>query len=441
MKSAAPTVETHYIALNPAQYAAAHSTAAETFFIGGIGAGKTYFLALRLWYAMQRGNGITCGLFAPTQKTLNNSTLSALKSIWAGLGLEEGPKGYYIINKRAPESWGVVSPYESHNKIMTTRDGAFCILDGLDNFDTHRGTELDEVFFDEFRDMRQEEIRNLFLGRLRGKCYKRLGLKHRAWYATTPPEDPTYLLQIKESVKDAAFYFAVSKDNARNLPDGYVDRLSSAYDEKVYQREVMGMLIHINEGRFAYKFDDLKHISTGAVYNPKLEIYISFDFNITPMTATIWQTDRHTWAYCIDEIKIDNATIYDTLAEIKIRYPNQYIYITGDASGRARNTLSNRTIYEVIVDELQISRSANEVPLSNPSLRESRIFLNSLLAHNDGIKFNPACVATIHDLRYSKVNAEGGIDKRDPKLSHLLDTVRYFLHTFFSKNYELKFVR
>jgi hypothetical protein len=138
--------------------------------------------------------------------------------------------------------------------------------------------------------MRQEYVRNMLLGRLRGKCYKRLGLKHRAWYATTPPEDPTYLLQIKDTVKDAAFHFALSKDNARNLPKGYVDRLATAYDEKVYQREVMGMLVHINEGRFAYKFDDFMHVSNEATYNPSLEIYISFDFNITPRPPAVRRT-------------------------------------------------------------------------------------------------------------------------------------------------------
>jgi len=434
-------VETHTISLNPAQYAAVHSTAAETFFIGGIGAGKTFFLALKLFHALQRGDGVKCGLFAPTHKTLNNSTLSAVKSVWEGLGLKEGPRGDYIINKRAPTSWGIVSPYESHDMIMTMYNGAFCILGSTENIDAHRGIEVDEIFLDEFRDMRQEYVRNMLLGRLRGKCYKRLGLKHRAWYATTPPEDPTYLLQIKDTVKDAAFHFALSKDNARNLPKGYVDRLATAYDEKVYQREVMGMLVHINEGRFAYKFDDFIHVSNEATYNPALEIYISFDFNITPMTATIWQTDRVKWAYCIDEIKIENATIYDALGEIKRRYPKKYIYITGDATGRSRNVMNNYTMYDSIERELQIGRGSNKTPTVNPSLRESRIFLNSLLAHSDGIKFNPACVATIHDLRYSKVNAEGGIDKRDPKLSHLLDTVRYFLHTYFSKNYELKFER
>lgn len=433
-------VETRQIKLNKAQYAAAHSTAAETFFIGGVGAGKTFFLALKLFQALQQGNGIKCGLFAPTQKTLNNSTLSAVKTIWSSMGINEGPHGDYIINKRAPEKWNVKSSYESHNKIMTMRNGAFCILDGTENLDAHRGIELDEIFFDEFRDMPQEEVRNMFLGRLRGTYYKDLGLKYRTWYATTPPEDPTYLLNIQNTVADASFHFAITKDNARNLPKGYVDRLYSAYDEKVYQREVMGMLIHLNESRFAYKFDEKKHISTEAVYNPLWEIYLSFDFNVSPLCATIWQTDRLNWAHCIDEIKINDATIYQALDYIKVNYPNALFMITGDATGNSRNVYGLNP-YDIIKREFFIGLNDDYTPDSNPRLRESRIFLNSTLAHCDNLKIHPNCKFTIHDLRYVKANEEGAIDKRDGSISHLLDTVRYFLHTFFSDNYRRRLER
>lgn len=435
-----PAVEIHNIALNPAQFAAAHSTAAETFFIGGIGAGKTFFLALKLFQALSRGDGVKCALFAPTHKTLNNSTLSAVKSVWEAMGIKEGRDGYYIINKAAPESWGVQSPYKSHDMIMTLRNGAFCILGGTENIDAHRGIEVDEIFLDEFRDMRQEYVRNMLLGRLRGKCYKRLGLKHRIWYATTPPEDPTYLLQIKDTVKNAEFHFAVSKDNARNLPKGYVDRLSTAYDEKVYQREVMGMLVHVNESRFAYKFDESIHVAD-IYFDPLRELYISFDFNVAPLTATIWQTDRRNWAYCIDEIKLDNAIIQDATDLIRERYGERVYCITGDATGKSSNVINNFTPYEIIERELRVYPSNNYTPTVNPSLRESRIFLNSTLTFVKEFKISPRCVHTIHDLRYVKANAEGGIDKRDGSLTHLLDTVRYFLHTFFIENYELKFVR
>lgn len=426
--------------LNPAQLVAKQSTAAETFFIGGIGSGKTFFLAIKLWEALMRGAGVVCGLYAPTHKVLNNSTLSAIKTIWDGWGIRDGE--HYVINCRAPKSWGIKSPYTGHDKILTTYKGSFCMMDGLENFNTVRGTQFDEYFIDEFRDVTHaREARETLLGRLRGEFYKSRGLKHRGWYVSSPPEDPTYMLEIKDGGGDVAFYFASSRQNRRNLPTGYVAGLETAYDERVYEREVLGMLVFINENRFAYKFDEAKHISDEAVYDPRREVCLSFDFNVSPLTATIWQTDRRTWAHCINEVKINNAEIRHAIDFIKTAYPGATFCLTGDATGSSRNLYGTRNLYDIIQDELGITRNNFDTPSVNPSLRASRIFLNSVLTHCDGIKIHPSCVHTIHDLRYVKVDKEGGVDKKDASLTHLLDTVRYFLHTYFSEAYDRKFLR
>lgn len=425
------------IKLNKPQHRAFHSKYAETFFIGGIGSGKTFFIALRLLNALNEPPGAVCGLFAPTQKVINNSTLSAIKNAWRSFGLTEGINGDYVIGIRPPAKWGIQSPYQKHNKILTTRRGSFCIIDGLDNYDSQRGLELDEVFIDEYRDTKMEEVRNLFLGRMRGVAYKNLKKTHRIWYVTSPPEDPTYLINLKNNQKNIGFFFGSSKENEKNLPSGYLESLMNCYDSRVYEREALGMLVHINENKFMYCFDENKHVSD-IKYNDEYPIYLSFDFNVSPMTCSIWQTDRRTFAHCIDEIYINNATVYDVIDIVKTRYPDCVYYVTGDSNGGARTTVNNYTAYQIINTELGISRQRYDTPLSNPDIRDSRILCNSMLTHFDGLRISTKCKHLIHDLNYTKSTKDGKIDKSDEKLTHLLDTFRYFLFTYFNNKFAIK---
>lgn len=418
------------VQLNAPQHAALLSDKREVFLIGGVGMGKSFFLGLRLYYALCEPDTVHA-LFAPTKKTLNNSTLRQVQSAWKSFGFRRGEN--YVINTRPPAHWDV-PPFSSINNkgVITTRWGSYCIVDGLDNFDSQRGAEFDSIFVDEFRDI-DPEARGVLLGRLRGKQYTKLKIKHRIFYATTPPDRVEYLREIYESnPKDTEFIFGTTHANAQHLSADYVSSLKERYDEVTYRREVLGELIsNIPQRPFAYAFSREKHIQPAPIRNNEI-VYLSFDFNVDPITCAAFHIEPFHYFHQIAEFRLSNSNIYELCDVVKAAFPNSVIMYTGDASGSARSvfTRGHTNLYDVIESQLGLSRNQKRVPNANPSISDSRVLLNSILQNHPDVRFDPSCKFTIADLEYVQTDDKGGIDKRNSQQSHLLDCVRYAMNEF-----------
>lgn len=417
------------IELSKPQFEFSTSQSKETFFIGGIGSGKTFVLAARALPVLCQ-EGSVCGIFAPTVKVLKNSTLRAFTENWEKMGFYHGL--HYVVGQRPPAKWGV-KPFsvKDNSGILTTIYGAYAILDGLDNFNSQRGTQFDEVFIDEFRDIK-EEARTVLLGRLRGEKYKNEGKQQRIWYATTPPDNPYFLQKLaSESNENINFIFGTSFDNKKNLPENYIETQASLLDTETYEREVLGRFIFANGKRFAYCFDKSKHIGETTITN-RLPLYLSFDFNVDPATCIIGQHDDY-GIRIHNEIRLKNASIYDICDHIRINYPNFNYVVTGDASGRAREkaTRDLSSMYDIIARELGVGRGAMQQGNNNPGHHSNRTLVNSMLT-NYQITINPQCNYLIQDLDMVQCADDGTIDKSNKDLTHLLDCFRYYLHTWFS---------
>jgi hypothetical protein len=107
--------------------------------------------------------------------------------------------------------------------------------------------------------------------------------------------------------------------------------------------------------------------------------------------------------------------------------------VTGDASGANRSAMTRGAVnyYTIIRDELQLPKTAFKVPSVNPSIKNSRVLLNSILEKHPDIVIDTSCQWLIHDLQNVETTANGDIEKtKDSNLSHLLDCFRYYLWTF-----------
>ncbi len=188
-----------------------------------------------------------------------------------------------------------------------------------------------------------------------------------------------------------------------------------------------------NEKRFAYAFDPARHVVARA-FVPTLPVYLSFDFNVEPFCATAFQTDRATWAHATAEFRIERADVYEMAAAVRRRFPGAVFYLTGDASGRQRSALTaaNASAYTILTEALDVAPACLDVPIVNPSHRESRVFVNALLSRWNGLSISPECPALIEDLSVCNVDERGRIVKSHALQTHLLDTFRYFLHTYFA---------
>lgn len=419
------------------------SESVETFYISGVGSGKTFILALAAFIALQK-KGCVILICAPTTKTLRNSTLKQLSEAWNSIGFVN--KRDYVINKQPPLSWNVPAFSNlSNTNILTSKYGAYAILDGLDNFDSHRGIAVDEIMIDEYRDVKAG-AREVLLGRLRGKHHSETNELHRIWYATTPPTNPNYIRSIiNGNSSDVKFVFGSTYDNKMNLPPNYIKNLENTLDEMTFRREVKGELIALNNKLFAYAFNYDIHTDWLTV-NYKLPLYLSFDFNVNPMTCIATQRTP-TQIHVIKEWRLANSNIYEMCKVIrefifegntkltrKPLFPN--VYVTGDSTGNNRHVLArpNISIYSEIRNELNLVKENVNVPLMNPTHENSMMLTNRLLTKHPNIKISKECRWLIEDLENVSVLDNGSIDKSNNDRGHLLDCFRYQLHTY-DRNY------
>lgn len=190
---------------------------------------------------------------------------------------------------------------------------------------------------------------------------------------------------------------------------------------------------------WAYAFNETKH--TGSlVANYSEPFYISFDFNHSPVTCTIWQHYDNR-IRCLTEFGT-NEGISSLCEKIRnyIGWHNEeleYIcYVTGDMSGWARSALleGNRHAYDEITDGLGLTKYQIQSPKSNPNLLKSRELVNSVLEkHPDFLIDKTHCPNLIFDLKFCESDEKHQIVKdrnRKEGKADFLDSMRYFLNTY-----------
>jgi hypothetical protein len=414
----------------PKQLAVFFSHAKESFFVGGVGMGKTFTLALVILKHSKLHPGTVGLLASPKYDTLRNATLPQVVDAFERLGCVADE--HYVVNQLPPKEWGI-QPYNkiSQKDVLTFKNGSYLLLGGMTNFNKYRGTAFDYICLDEFRDM-NTEARNVLLGRLRGKKYKELRLKHQIYYATTPPHNPSYLQAIQAAnLPEVLFITGTTYDNIANLPDGYVESLEQSYDNQTLRREVYGELIFQQQNPFAYAFSHIKHVKP-CPFDPQQLVYISFDFNINPICAVVLQLTHQRMAF-IHEFAVPNADIQQLCQMIAARFPPQRIAaITGDASGMNRSSLSLvlGNHYEIIRIALQLKAQQIVVPKFNPAHLASFRLVNQVLEMHPQLVIDPSCKGLIQDLTQIQLTSTMHIDKSNPQMGHLLDAFRYALHAW-----------
>jgi hypothetical protein len=232
-----------------------------------------------------------------------------------------------------------------------------------------------------------------------------------------------------------AFIPASMADNPYLDPE-YVQSLETL-DMITYERFVRGNWDIVDVGRpFAYGFDRGRHVRPTGAPNIALPLYVSFDFNVDPITALVCQHNQErTRIFIHREYRLRNSNIYELCRAIRRDFPKYYIYVTGDASGQNSSALvlDDLNYYRVIMQEMQLSASQIIVPRSNPGLGNSRVLTNSLLQRHPMLYIDPVCQHLIEDLLYCEVTQGGDLDKtRNARMTHLLDCFRYYLNTWFS---------
>lgn len=402
----------------------------ENFAICGRGWGKSFMLGL-LAYTRASVPGSVGLLAAPTNDQLRNSTLrQVLNECWEEkLGIIEGV--HYTINEQPDPRWGVPAFSKLQNtKIITFAHGSYIVVDSLENFNKHRGAAYDYMLVDEFREV-DTDVRKVLLGCRRGKVYKRLGRMIQIFYVTTPPEDPTLTMELRDNIppEKCLWVGGSSHHNEQNLPDGYIEDMESVLDPDSVQREVYGQLVNSNNKPFVSAFDREKHVSAMAEWQEDKPLYIWMDFNLGIMATLVVQFGKD-WIKVIDEFppapNIDIEDRCETILSSRYGGHIRKMIITGDPAKGSTGVNKNVDYYIRIKALLRLRDEQIKVRPSHMFIKDSRVLLNSLFARFPRLLIHPRCKKLIYDLTYCRVDDKGELDKKsNPNLTHYVDALRY----------------
>jgi len=215
------------------------------------------------------------------------------------------------------------------------------------------------------------------------------------------------------------------------------------YDERTFRQEYEGQFLSYS-GLLYYNFDRVRNVKNNrAKYDPRKPIYLSTDFNKSPMVWIVGQLEGR-YGLIIDEIEVTyNAKTQQAAQMFCERYAgheNRTIYITGDASGDHESIRDFTTDYVIIEDVLRAHRwrTLFDVPNANPNVNNRVNLVCSLLCTLTGesrLFLNDQCTRTLNDLERNTSDGKGGKDKSDSYQTHGSDCLDYLTWKWFSSEF------
>lgn len=234
-------------------------------------------------------------------------------------------------------------------------------------------------------------------------------------------------------------------------------------DPDYYQVYALGEWGHIRTG--AEFFPSFIHgvVCGRFKYNPELPIHISMDSNVLPyVTATFFQKeykpDDVQQVTQIDELPIESPNnSARKAAKVIAKRLKEYgysdkVYLHGDASGKAANTIDeqNRSFFDLVIDELEREGFVvvDNIGKRNPSVATTGEFINAVW---DGrvpgvsIRIDNDCTVSIDDYQAVQKDENGAIAKQkvtNPVTKqkyeahgHVSDCLRYIAHDLLRQQY------
>ena len=279
------------------------------------------------------------------------------------------------------------------------------------------------------------------LGRVRIK-----GCPHPQIAMSGTPEGTAHWLYevlIDKPAPNSRIIYGDTRANQDNLADDYIQTLEANYDQVMLDAYLRGLFVNMNSNRFYYGYDPIRNDDRTIKQIEGATVYISLDYNVAPMCATLWNVvtlrNARTGAILVDamgqpmrkmrgfgqiEIKNDATTekFCHAMRERGLDPDNTYIY--PDPAGRARSTQGPPDN-----DILRQNGWHNiKVKLVAPQFRKRQLAMNAMLAKGM-IVINPdECPGIKRDFEaveqdqatYEKL-------KDNPKLTHYSDGADYMV--------------
>jgi len=297
----------------------------------------------------------------------------------------------------------------------------FAGLDTAQRVEKILGKEYSTIHFNECSNISYEAAQ-IAITRLAEKS----DLKKKVYYDQNPPDKShwSYWLFEKklnpidnEPIKDPENYAAIRMnpiDNQENIDEDYL-KILEAMPEAQRQRFLLGEYTDISDGQAYYAFDREKHVQ--AVIKKLGTHFISMDFNVQPMTATIFQITNGRMEV-FDEVYLENSDTPRMINELQKR-GYQGLEVIPDSTSKNRKT-SGKSDFDLLKE------AGFKVHWSHNPLVYDRVVNLNLLLTNDKIIIDPKCKKLINDLekvqwKDNKLDQKGA----NAMLTHISDALGY----------------
>jgi hypothetical protein len=333
------------------------------------------------------------------------------------------------LKQSIPREWLDGNPLETDCSLRL-RSGHVIRIVGLDRHDSLRGSGLWFFAGDEWADCRPEawiqtlrpmlsvvQGHALFVGTPKGFDHF-----HEAYLRGQPSGD--------HDTKS----FLYSTIDGGNVPEAEIESARQLLDPRTFRQEYKASF-ETYAGRVIYAFDRADSIRRSD-YDERRPLHVGMDFNINPMSATVWQEEGSILRQ-IDEIVLPTSNTDEICDELSRRYgrPSHsfvgsdvaHITVYPDPAGaQRRSSAHGRTDIGILKE-----RGFRVVALSNhPLVRDRMNVVNSYFQNADGCRsafVDPKCVHSI--AAYERLAYRSGTNEPDKMggHDHLVDATGYYL--------------
>lgn len=380
----------------------------EVAYVAGRGAGKTELGAWFIGWRSSSGTGAAHLVTARDYPQVRDVVVPRLKKRFHALGVP------FRFNKT--------------DSLFELGNGDLVLCRSMEAFETLRGAEFATWWGDEaalYSEMGVSVVR---------ACLRDYRFGRPLILFTTTPRGFNWLHRdfVVETHPARALVRATTDQNVY-LP-GYADQLARAYRStpELEAQERFAEFTSLG-GKRAYRaFDRVRHVRP-LVYDPKADLFLTFDFNVTPFICLASHEVlglRGVETHFFREFALRDAGVEDMGKALRAAFPAHKgrTFVYGDATARGRNVQTGEATWELLRRELLPLRPRLELDDSNPPPADRVAVVNWLFA--EGLAyFDPRCAFAIADGENVRWKDDGTLDqKTDRDRTHALDAGGYQLY-------------
>jgi hypothetical protein len=402
-------------------------------FVGGYRSGKTFLGCVRLCVLALEYPSIKLGYFAPTYPQIRDIFYPTITEVAEIMGMDvdiaqsnKEVSLYFhgdlhsIIKCRSME----------HPQSIVGFDINHALIDEIDCMKLAKAdaawkkivARLSSSGFDEQRLYDEEASLELVIE----------ALEENTVDFTTTPEGFNWIYQffVKQlnDNDDLKPYYGIvhasTRQNAKNLPADYIDKLYATYPSNLVDAYIDGLFVNLSGGTVYRLFDRHKNHSD-IVDNGSEVLHIGMDFNVGKMSAVI-HVEREGNPIAVDEI-FGMLDTQEMVFEMQRRYPNRKIRVYPDSSGKNRKSNNASETDITVLEDAGYSCYYDTI---NPPVRDRINAANAMFCNGKGerryLVNTNKCPRYTDDLEQQVYNARGEPDKQHDH-DHMPDAGTYYI--------------